>query len=131
MTLLLPNSAMIHVPKTGGSWCRESINKAGLRRRELGQFHDFAKKHHRHLANLFVFGFVRNPVTWMQSRWCYTKRANKKTAHWSDDFNEWVGNILDAQPGLILHGMLERLGYSKAGDPSEYVVDFVGKNELL
>lgn len=75
MALMTQKAAFIHVPKTGGSWCRAVIASC-YQCHESGPFEDHD---HAGLSDLlpeslgqrFSFGFVRHPVTWLQSRWAW------------------------------------------------------------
>lgn len=143
MAVILPNSVMIHVPKTGGSWCRTAIKKAGIKHKELnthkgkGCRHEGISQIRKQIGNRFTFGFVRNPITWMQSRWAYSMRNTQGegdgTLLWSGDFNTWVMNVLERQPTFVLDKTLRLVGYTcKDG---EWVVrqqlGFIGKTENL
>ena len=140
MAILLPHSLMIHVPKTGGSWCRVVLRAAKLPTHEVGpNRHCGINAIHQHAKNRFSFGFVRNPLVWMQSRWAYTMRNSKERAvvgvpYWSTDFNDWVANIVEKHPRFVLRAMLTRLGYKESNGewrPGKHVVGFVGKTEHL
>jgi len=131
MALRLPHSAFIHVPKTGGTWCRSTIQALGLARGEIGQQHSAAFAVRDKLKGLFTFGTVRNPVTWLQSRYAYDKRSGRLRPDLSYDFNTWVEYTLDKKPTLLQYTMFYRLGYTLSGESTEYSVDFICKNESL
>ena len=102
----------------------------------MGARHEGIDKVWSHVQGRFTFGFARNPITWLQSRWAYTARSRggRRLPFWSTDFNEWVVAVLTHRPGFVCHAMIRRLGYRlvdgqwKAG---EHPVDFVGKTENL
>lgn len=138
MAMRLPNSAFIHIPKTGGTWCRHTIKALGLNKGEIGRLHSPIYKIKHQLDGLFVFGTVRNPATWLQSRYSYDKRNWRKQRPWDRNrkdlrlsFNDWVNYKLNKKPNFIQSAMLDRLGYNIDGEPLDYVVDFVCKNENL
>jgi hypothetical protein len=164
MAVILPHSAFIHVPKTGGTWCRAVIKRLGLRYFESGPnvpnkldrthaplraaypticMRDWRKKD-RTAARRFTFGFVRNPMTWLESRWAdairkYGGSAAHDIDEWfkqgfSPDFSTFIDNVIRIQPDAPSIAMLGRLGYHKDGnswEPDEHVADFIGKNESL
>jgi len=75
MALILPRSAMIHVPKTGGSWCHQALFDQGIL---LGVLHSPANDPHPFPATVraaigddgrFLFAFVRQPLAWLESYW--------------------------------------------------------------
>ena len=89
MALLLPKSAFLHIPKTGGKWVTEVLQKSGLVLRELKSTHpsqslegvrgsihcvptfdeEFRRRRH-------VFCFVRHPLTWYQSYWTFKEKKH-------------------------------------------------------
>lgn len=93
MALLLPNSAFLHIHKTGGSWVRQAILAAGIPCRESGseqeprvlRVHHSLQESRPWLENRFVFTFVRNPLSWYQSYWCHrmTTRWRGKSRYYS------------------------------------------------
>lgn len=114
----------IHVPKTGGSFIRSVFKD----RSRGGHFHSMesgefkvedhfgireTKLHHPELCHLYSFGFIRNPVEWIKSRWAWAMESgfeqkmqvNEDAAQhwmaevWSNDFKTFVENyIIIGQP---------------------------------
>jgi len=96
-----------------------------------------------------VFSFVRNPVTWLQSKWAYAMsqgaidrwiEEKKKGSQrfeaqcFCRDFQEFIERYLTYRPKLVFNAMLGRLGYHVV--EGEWVegdkkVDFIGKTENL
>lgn len=89
MAVIMPRSAMIHIPKTGGTWCRAAIVAAELPHFESGPAGE-SKLNQSHasltqalptimMANWrennmtprkrFTFSFVRHPCAWLESTW--------------------------------------------------------------
>ena len=84
MTVLLPNSAFLHIPRTGGTWVREVLAGANLIKDEIvsqtpeestegsvRSWHNVPSSNADFLAREHVFCFVRHPLTWYQSYWAY------------------------------------------------------------
>lgn len=95
MAVIMPHSAFIHVPKTGGTWCRQAIRQAKIPYiesgpRPLGHEDLVAQLMRSHAsyddalptiavrnwlknddtpADRFIFGFIRHPFKWLISRW--------------------------------------------------------------
>jgi hypothetical protein len=169
MALILPNSAMIHIPKTGGSFCRRVVRDMGIPYLESGPAEKVVvQRRHAGITQIYddlmvdnwmeanpkpkqrlVFTFVRNPLTWLQSKWSYSIRTgsiekwlkerelgNRKieAVCFSYDFSEFIKCYLEYFPDFVSNAMLGRLGYKKIegqwmeGDKK---VDFIGKSENL
>jgi len=121
-----------------------ALRVAKIKHRELhthkgaGCRHEGIKSVLKNARNRFTFGFVRNPLTWLQSRWAYTMRSTDGngggTPRWSTDFNEWVEGITTHHPNYVFQAILHRLGYEKIDgqwQPGHHAVDFVGRTEHL
>jgi hypothetical protein len=147
--VLIDGSVFLHIPKTGGTWVTKVLTDAGLVRREVSKKHADIDRlvnywHRKGRTQLppFVFCFVRNPIKWYESYFKYVSqpRVNWKTwgttpsgtVGWhpcnmlneckSDDFNEFVRNVVRVRPGYAT----ELFGwYTKAP------VHFIGKQENL
>jgi hypothetical protein len=156
MALLIPDGLFIHVPKTGGTWVRAAIAAAGIPNHESGPFEiedhygvpDFKHANRLDLLSRFSFGFVRNPVAWLKSRWAWAVLSDfpakipvepAAAAHWmascwSDCFEEFVAKSLDACPGICTATCLGKLGWRCAAgrwiDPA-HAVRFIGRHEML
>src|ERR1700722_13221515 len=166
MALLLKNGAVfLHIPKTGGSWVRRVIIEMGLLKTQVSHGHsDFErsfwhdKLHHdlkvvRQILrravrssrapvispDCFKFCFVREPLTWYESRWRFMQGLNwpaagneKDPYKWdptamlnglgSPDFNTFVYNVNKKRPGFVteMYGWYVRPG-----------IGFVGKMESI
>jgi hypothetical protein len=153
MALILPHSVMIHIPKTGGSWCAEAIKKAGIKCEEprlpgsslVQSRHCSIRAVADRVGDKLTFAFIRHPFTWLRSQWCYIndRGAYKKwrpplrhwTAQcWSTDFVTFVENVLTKHPAAPSNAMLKRIGYTvknKKLVPGPVAVKFIGKTESL
>jgi hypothetical protein len=140
---------MIHIPKTGGNFCRAAIVNQ-IRTKEIGSRHCSIDKCYN--ENKLSFSFVRNPLDWLKSKWSYAIRTGAMS-YWYQkrretpdstsfqiqcfykDFQKFVEKYLEFHPDVIEKGMFVRLGYEKKNNnewtPTKTIVDFVGKNENL
>ncbi len=99
----------------------------------------FSRSRRRDTVQLFRFCFVRHPLSWYESWWKYMKArgwndwgTQNSAAGWhtnsmlnglgSDDFNEFVWNVVRARPGYVSELYFS---YTKAG------IGFIGKTESL
>ncbi len=139
---------MIHIPKTGGTWCRVVVrdiiklryfesNPAGLaghhnhgglyQAYESVMLDDWRLKHPKPKKR-FIFSFVRHPVDWLASQWAFVRRKcgneRTKTGFWalrcnSETFEEFVRRLLDIHHASIAEGiMLKHLNYIRQPDGS-------------
>jgi hypothetical protein len=164
MAVIMPHSAFIHVPKTGGTWCRTAIKRAKLPhfesgpnvKRMLSRTHATLRKALPTInqrdwrkgdttkVKRFTFGFVRNPLDWLASRWAdairkYGGVANHDHDHWfnaafSHDFSTYVDGVIEIEPSVPSNAILGRLGFHKDGAvwvPDDCKIDFIGKQENL
>lgn len=103
-TAILPNSAFLHIPKTGGSWVFQSLIKMDLVESSFGHIPITKLKE---LTEKPVFAFVRNPVTWYQSRWSARNAREQgsvldfKNKNEKRHFNIWVGRVIEEMPGRV------------------------------
>lgn len=154
MAYLTPRSLMIHVPKTGGTWCFFAMHAAGIKVEEpwiAGSVNAIQSRHCRIIDALsfiqqrLTFSFIRHPMAWLQSQWCYA--CDKKAPRgwkpdekrwiarvWSDDYPTFIQNVLDQNPTVPTAGMLGRAGYEQSGTTwirGEHAVQFIGRTETL
>jgi hypothetical protein len=155
MALILPRSVMIHIPKTGGTWCAKAIKNAGIKYEEP-KLPGATLVQYRHcsidavadrIGDRLTFGFVRHPLSWIRSNWRYIcdrgvyKKWKKPFKHWtakcwSLDFLTFVKNVIHKFPGTPSNAMFSRLGYianpeKKIWEPGPNVVKFIGRTEHL
>ena len=95
MTLLLPNSAFLHVPKTGGTWIRHIITETGVPYKEINKvpnpelspenyiksWHNTPTHDEEFLNKENKFCFVRNPLEWHRSYWAFKTLVTR--ARWN------------------------------------------------
>jgi len=135
-TLLLSQSIFVHVPKTGGAWCTKVISKAITEENRVVAAHPNVFMLRRVFCPVFIFGFIRHPLTWLQSRWAYATRrvraGQPPLIYYVDDFNEWVVSSFKRNSDYVCEELLGRLGYVKLKEgwrPTNQTADFVGKME--
>lgn len=136
---------LYHIPKCGGTWVKVAMKNAGIRYRTprwSEEPHPFNLKHaHSTPDNVtprakegrFSFCFVRKPISWYQSYWAFRSRKGSRRDEkfpadglWSDDFDQFVNNLLDTYPD----GFVTTLYQYYTGAKCEKV-DFVGRQEYL
>ena len=138
MALILPHSVFLHVPKTGGTWCRAAIHNASIPHFESGAKHEspYYRIHHpldrvRTIAgNRFLFAFVRDPLDWWRSFWGHRMRFGwgnhpVDNACRANDFNEFMANVVDRPPGWCSAMYRQFVG------PRHQPIHFVGRFENL
>lgn len=145
MAIQTERSIIYHIPKTGGTWVKVALKNAGINYRTprwSAEPHPFNLKHaHSTPDNVapnakegrFSITFVRKPVSWYTSYWSFRSRKGARRDQkfpadglWSDDFDEFVNNILDAYPS----GFVTELYQYYTGEDGNKV-DFVGRQENL
>ena len=107
--LVLPNSIFMHIPKTGGSWCRIALVPLVVHKTDL---------HLLSIPNVEgepwldsrrqqVFCTVRHPVTWLTSYWKHRMRGEKERpgGGWhhtavSDATRKAYGHIMEIRDDL-------------------------------
>jgi hypothetical protein len=155
MALITDKFIFVHIPKTGGTWIRRSLEALGIFGRENAEPYAY----HEHDGIFRVpyelrysrpaFAIVRHPVTRLASLWSWAMLTNfndkidsepAAAGHWfaeclSQDYEEFVVKYLQIHPGLITQITLSMLGYYQKAPglwrPSKFKVDFIGKFETL
>lgn len=117
MTVLLPNSAFLHIPKTGGTWVRNALQSSGLHIHEvraktelesteskIRSWHNVPLHNDMYLAKENIFCFIRNPFIWYQSYWSHKtgndswREHNVIDACKDDRFIVFIDNVLESFP---------------------------------
>ncbi len=81
MSVQLPNSIFLHVPKNSGNWVMKVLRDQGLYKQDIRSWNRFdsfernwGSMHavpHKDMTRLPCFMFVRHPLTWFKSYWTY------------------------------------------------------------
>lgn len=161
MALILSKCAMIHVPKTGGTFCRMALRAVRGQGFESGpakgkevtrrvhaalracykdlMVEDWRKKDFRPHPR-FIFGFVRHPLGWLASSWAdIICQHGRRPGDWrgrcfSYNFRDYAEAVVRVKPSAPSLAMLGRLGFCRKDGKwvsEEHRCDFIGKQEYL
>lgn len=137
-TFVTSNMVFLHVPKTGGTWVTQAVQAAGVAALPPSSAgaRGAGGDPHTSLSELSAgerlsVAFVRHPLDWWRSYWGHRMRAgwlvdsslDRATA--SEDFNEFIGRVVEHCPGTV-DGLVRRF----IGSPTAEVA-FVGRFEHL
>jgi hypothetical protein len=133
--------ALLHVPKTGGTWATQAIIEAGVDVHEpdvSDPDSQYAAKGHVTIDEiaerdeLFVIGFVRHPLDWWRSFWVHRMRHGWNSPDHevdsrasSEDFDDFVEQVIANLPGFL--GEF----YARFVGPPEHPISFIGRYETL
>jgi len=149
-------SITYHIPKTGGSWVRVAIRNSGLvynRSKRYGMTHPSCWHTEHSTPNdainfkgLFSSCFVRHPIEWHKSFWCYIYRRRSKVKSqqtlvddkayalymhnsrdpieqcWEQSYEKYLINVIERFPSGFLNKLYMQF---------TPFVDFVGRQENL
>jgi hypothetical protein len=137
--LVEDKAIFLHVPKTGGTWVSHAMRAAGLRLEPLSYatIRPGSPQAHPTFDDVFyyrprfTFAFVRHPLDWWRSYWRYRMETGWRDRPLidqlarSDDFDQFVANVIEHLPGLA------GVHFSRfVGRPGNEI-DFVGHQESL
>lgn len=123
MTVILPNSVFLHIPKAGGSWVREVLKENKLDVRSIrstdqeyttnkpGSWHNVPWDDKDFIDRPNRFAFVRHPLTWYRSYWAFkVAKGNWDSTDIdvqckSPNFNEFINNVIRFYPDGFLAWM--------------------------
>jgi hypothetical protein len=130
--LIFRNAVFLHVPKTGGSWVKAAVLRAGLQFEEYlvdGDIHGDLS--YCPFRSRFLFAFVREPCSLYQSYWRYKARAGWDERNPFDvdcaapTFEGFVENVVRLEPAWCSRMFEDYVG------PPEGEIGFVGRFESL
>ncbi len=81
MTMRLPNSVMVHTPRTGGLWFKAVADRLGIKNQVLKgdvDSHFAPTELPPEWRGLPCFCFVRDPLVWLKSRWTHSIEINAR-----------------------------------------------------
>ena len=120
MAFVLPNSVLLHTPKTAVTWITFVLKKSGMHISPLAA-HLHSKNLPKEHAKKFCFAFTRHPLTWYQSYFAHKMMKGWSNDHIdrhcrSSDFRQFLGNVLDRYPNgycstVLYERHLERAGF--------------------
>lgn len=134
-----------HIPKTGGRWVLTAMQRAGVpgigRAPRIRGIYPFGlSRHHatplaisdEHKKDRFQFCFVRRPVEWYRSFWCYRVQSQHLDPNfpldkcWAEEYEPFLENVLTAYPD----GFVTQIYKCYVGADNTWM-DFVGRQENL
>lgn len=127
-SLLLPfsHSRYLHLPKTGGTWCRQALHKSGVKYELCNPELDIRGGHTGYYYQNysgFSFSFIRNPFDWYKSLFKFNALAKVNPSWEMYDINKFVRNVLAVGESLY--------SLSKYYFGEHYEIAFIGKYENL
>jgi hypothetical protein len=140
MAVQLPHSVFFHIPKTGGTWVRSALARAGIPLNEVyGELKEdmiagnqifHARPDELRRQGFFSFAFVRHPLGVYQSYWCY------KMLKGPQDFNAFDREHFRENFSEFVEGIVKRVSWVSNGfrwyvGGTADKVDFIGKQECL
>lgn len=118
MSIRMPHSCFVHIPRTGGLWLGRVIEQLGVKHQVLRGDVDSHFRFHQlpdNWKDLHSFSFIRHPFAWVRSRWSHALeiQAYENYRHYGvhREFDECVRPtlretielILKDNPGIVGH----------------------------
>jgi hypothetical protein len=131
--LIFSNAVFLHVPKTGGTWVKAAVARAGIEFDEYivdGDIHGDLS--YCPCRDRFTFAFVREPLSLYQAYWRFKTMVGWDARNPFDmdtqatAFDAWVENVLRLEPAWC-----SRMFEDYVGRTPEEGIDFVGRYESL
>ena len=128
MALITKRCRFLHTPKTGGIWVNTAIANAGI---TVAVAAEHLNVYNAPGHGMFTIAFIRAPWPWWKSYWVFKKKRGWDRENdfdmecWSDDFEQFVGNVISRRPGYWTE-----VCSLFVGRPGEEI-DFIGRYERL
>ncbi len=128
MAELLPHSCFLHIPKTGGTWVRALLREYGLSLDTIraidasystenlkGSYHCVPTFDQRFLDRQHIFCFVRHPLGFYQSYWCFKSGLKKwnpvsvfdNNCRSDESFEKFIDKVIQKYPQGFLTWLYE------------------------
>lgn len=78
--LIGERTALVHIPKTAGTWIRSACGDAGLDVWHMGDVHAALSSP---IRDRVVLGVVRDPCDWLRSFWAYAGHEKRGKFYWT------------------------------------------------
>lgn len=116
MSIRLPNSCFVHIPRTGGLWLGKVLHELKIKHQVLRgdiDSHFQLSEMPGNWRKLHSFSFVRHPLDWVKSRWSHAIEINAYEDHRhygvhrlfdicvSPTLEQTIRKILVNRPGLV------------------------------
>lgn len=149
MPIMTPKILLYHIPKCGGKWAKEALRrglyhpetdyggrpKTSGERNSLGLYREHAIPagiHESEKRGRLSVCFVRHPVAWYRSFWCFRIKSKSYDKNFplddmmDDNYENFINDVLDAYP----NGFVTQLFQNYTGKDLSNI-NFVGKQEQL
>lgn len=133
MGIVTDKFVFAHLPKTGGQFVRNVVERLDIPYRENSQYHSAPCVIYRAGLILPAMITIRHPITWYQSRWYHRMRHGWIPTHpvdWecaSNDFNQFVLNVINYDNNGRFTSLVQSFLKKNNNDDVEYVL----RNENL
>lgn len=122
MSLRMPNTCFVHIPRTGGMWMKKVAENLGLIQEQLNgdiDSHYAYRELSKGWKELRAFTFIRHPFLWVRSRWSHAIEINAYAEYRhhgihrlfdeciKETLEETIITIIKEQPKLVLRTFSE------------------------
>lgn len=132
MAVFTRKGVFLHIPKTGGTWVKAAIEKAGLAVDHADDYHaDLSKiRNDVRSQGKILFAFVRHPVEWVRSYWAFRKETRRfndafDPMVWAEEFDVFSRRVVAFEPRGMINVHFDRY----IGPPGDRIL--VGLQENL
>lgn len=114
MSIRLPNSCFVHIPRTGGLWFGKVVETLGIKHQLLKGDIDGHFTYCQLPDNwkeLHSFSFIRHPFAWVKSRWSHAQEIHA----WDDYRHYGIHRKFDECLEPTLEGTIEHIIHKELG----------------